>query len=167
MSKVDTLDVICMWFIMGIIGLPSVEIYFHLGIINLLELLGINAKYASILPKQGCYNYLAASLQWNKPRPPKERKYKHSKIEFLYLIRPMLTIMHKNFPKALVLGVVLTVDESLWSFKGQTYLKIFMKNGTKKNGFIEYALCALNGNFYQILVCHLPGKEKSEEAGVG
>ena len=71
--------------------------------------------------------------------------------------------MQKNFISAWILPKTLTGDESLWSFKGRTHLKRFMKDKPKKYGFLLYALCTLEGYFYAILVHHLLGKEKRKK----
>ena len=105
-------------------------------------------------------------MQWNKPVIPSARLDKDGKADFLYLIRPLLDVMQKNFPLAWIPSVDLTVDESLWSFKGRTYLKRFMKDKPKKYGFLEYALCTLGGYFYAVLVHHLPGKAKRLKRGL-
>ena len=51
-------------------------------------------------------------------------------------------------------------NESSWSFKGRTHFKRFMKDEPKKCGFLLCALCTLEGYFCDIIVHHLPGKEK-------
>ena len=68
--------------------------------------------------------------------------------------------MQRNFPRAWIPSRDLTVDESLWSFKGRTFLKRFMKDKPKKFGFLEYTFCTLGGYFLNVVVHHLPGKEK-------
>ena len=71
--------------------------------------------------------------------------------------------MTTNFPQAWEPPRDLTVDESLWTFKGRTFLKRFMPDKPKKYGFLEYALCTRNGYFLAILVHHLPGKKKRQQ----
>ena len=68
--------------------------------------------------------------------------------------------MQESFPQAWIPSVDLTIDKSLWSFKGRTFLKRFMKDKPKKYGFLEYALCTLSGYFYCVLVYHVPCKAK-------
>ena len=91
---------------------------------------------------------------------PELRIDEDGKLDFLYLIRPLLQQMQRTFPLAWIPSVDLTADEILWSFKGGTYLKGFMKDKPKKYGFLEYALCTLGGYFFVILVHHLPDKVK-------
>ena len=74
--------------------------------------------------------------------------------------------MQDRFPLAWEPPVVLTVDESLWTFKGRTYMKRFMPDKPKKYGFLKYGLCIISSYFYQILVHHLPGKEKRKKWGL-
>ena len=74
--------------------------------------------------------------------------------------------MQRTFPLAWIPSVDLTADKSLWSFKGCTYLKTFMKDKPKKYGFLEYALCTLGGYLFVILVHHLPGKAKRAKHGL-
>ena len=52
------------------------------------------------------------------PVPHKERVHPDGKQDFLYLIRPLYELMKTNFPLGWVPAKNLTVDESLWSFKG-------------------------------------------------
>ena len=148
---------------MGLVSLPSVDLYFQLGIKNLLGYVGIDRKHAVNLPGIGWYNHLAASIQWNKPVEKNLRIHRDGRMDFLYLIRPLLELMMDKFPRAWIPGTMLTVDESLWSLKGRTFLKRFMKDKPKKYGFLEYALCTLNGYFLHVLVHHLPGKKKRQK----
>ena len=74
--------------------------------------------------------------------------------------------MQKNFPLAWIAPHTITIDESLWAFKGRTYLKRFMKDKPKKYGLLEYALCTLSGYFLHVLVHHVPGKEKRKKRGL-
>jgi hypothetical protein len=71
--------------------------------------------------------------------------------------------MKDTFARAWILPRDLTCDESLWSFKGRTFLKRFMKDKPKKYGFLEYALCCLNGYFAIVTVHHVPGKDKRKK----
>ena len=162
----EILGIFVTWFIMGLIKLPSVNSYFKLGLGNLLKLLNIEKRDETNLLSQFRYNQIAGSLQWNKPVIPSARLDKDGKADFLYLIRPLLNIMQKKFPLAWIPSVDLTVDKSLWSFKGRTYLKRFMKDKPKKYSFLEYALCTLGGYFYAVLVHHLPGKAKRLKRGL-
>ena len=159
----DILGMICCWFIFGLVTLPSVDMYFTLGLNNILKLLKIEERDEVNLPGIFLYNQLAASVQWNDPVPPQERLHKNGQQDFLYLIRPLLELMQKNFPQAWTPSVDLTADESLWSFKGRTFLKRFMKDKPKKYGFLEYALCTLGGYFYLVIVHHVPGKLKRQK----
>ena len=112
------------------------------------------------------YNLISSKLQWSMPVPHKERVHPDGKQDFLYLIRPLYELMKTNFPLGWVPAKNLTVDESLWSFKGRTYLKRFMKDKPKKFGFLEYAICTLGGYFLNIIVHHVPGKAKRKARGL-
>ena len=46
----DMLGFICLWFIFGLVTLPSVDMYFTLGIGNVLKLLKINKSGVANLP---------------------------------------------------------------------------------------------------------------------
>ena len=126
---------IVMWFIMGLVSLPSIDLYFKMGISSIFQLLKLEIRDVQWLPKQFLFNQIHASCQWNLPVPPNERTHSDGRQDFLYLIRPLLTIMQKNFRLAWIPSVDLTVDESLWSFKGRTYLKRFMKDKPKNMDF--------------------------------
>ena len=156
----DILGLIAMWFIFGLVALPSSDMYFNVGIGNILTLLKIEVRDEQHLPKRLLYNQLASAIQWNEPVPIGDRIHPDGRADALYLIRPLLDLMQENFPKAWVPSVNLTVDESLWAFKGRTFLKRFMKDKPKKYGFLQYALCTLGGYFYCVLVHHVPGKQK-------
>ena len=159
----DVMAVFCMWFIMGLVQLPSVDIYFKLGIHNILKLIGIESRHEDDLLKGYKYNRVAANLQYNEPVMKHERVDEDGKEDYLYLIRPLLKMMQTNFRRAWIPAVDLTADESLWAFKGRTFLKRFMKDKPKKYGFLEYALCTLGGYFLHIIVHHLPGKAKRKK----
>ena len=137
--------------------------YFQLGIPNVLKLLKIEVRDSANLPSILLYNQMAGAIQWNNPVPKCERLDEYGREDFLYLIRPLLSLIQRNFPKAWIPSVDLTVDESLWSFKGRTFLKRFMKDKPKKYGFLEYALCTLGGYFYVVIVHHAPGKAKRQK----
>ena len=115
------------------------------------------------LPKNLKYNQVAACMQYNAPIEKCDRNDLDGKKDFLYLIRPILEIMQRNFPKAWIPARDWTIDESLWSFKGRIFLKRFMKDKPKKFGFLEYAFCTLGGYFLHVVVHHLPGKEKRRQ----
>ena len=156
----DISGLIAKWFIFGLVSLPSSDMYFNVGIANILTLLKIVVRDEQHLLRRLMYNQLASGIQWNAPVPIEERVHPDGKADALYLIRPLLMLMQENFPKAWVPSVNLTVDESLWAFKGRTLLKRSMKDKPKKYGFLQYALCTLGGYFYCVLVHHVPGKQK-------
>jgi hypothetical protein len=106
---------------------------------------------------------VAGALQWNAPVPKEQRLHKDGRLDFMYLIRPLYEVMKDTFPRAWILPRDLTCDGSLWSFKGRIVLKRFVKDKPKKYGFLEYALCCLNGYFAIITVHHLPGKDKRKK----
>ena len=84
---------IALWFIFGLVSLPSTDMYFNVGIANILTLLGIEIRDEKNLPKRLMYNQLALSVQWNNPVPIHERNHTDGKADPLYLIRPMLDYM--------------------------------------------------------------------------
>ena len=112
------------------------------------------------LPRQLMYNQLASAIQWNEPVPIQDRVHRDGRADPLYLICPLLDYMQEHFPQAWIPSVNLTVNESLWAFKGKTFLKRFMKDKPKKYGFLQYTLCTLGGYFYYVLVHHVPGNQK-------
>ena len=124
---------------------------------NLIEL---DDKYADYLPGMHKFNKSQANIQFNQLASMNERKDEEGKQDFLCLIRPSYENMENNFTSAWVPPKNLTGDESLWSFKGRTHLKRFMKDKPKKHRFLLHALCTLEGYFYSIIMNHLPGKEK-------
>jgi len=52
-----------MWFIMGIVLLPSCAGYFGLGIHNVLRLLKIEDKVADNILKENRYNIISSGVQ--------------------------------------------------------------------------------------------------------
>ena len=72
-------------------------LFYSMGLDKLLALLQIETRNAQYLPKLGWFNLLQASLQWNEPVELHERKDADGKQDFLYLIRPLLDLMQKNF----------------------------------------------------------------------
>ena len=88
------------------------------------------------------------------PFPPRPMLDIDGKVEFLYLIRTILKLMQENFPKTWIPSVTLICDEHIWSFKGRTFLKRFMKDEPKKYRFLEHALCFFNGYYTIIYVSH-------------
>lgn len=159
----DILGFICLWFIFGLVTLPSVDMYFTLGIGNILKLLKIDKSKEANLPRIFWYHNLVASIQWNDPVGREDQVHADGREDFLYLIRPLLQLMITNSPEAWTPSIDLTIDKSLWSFKGRTFLKRFMKDKPKKYGFLEYALCTLGGYFYAVIVHHVLGKEKRKK----
>ena len=125
-----------------------------------MTLLKIEMQDEQHPPRRLLYNQHASSVLWDEPLPLEERVHQDGRADPLYLIRPLLLLMQENFPRAWVSSVNLTVDESLWSFKGRKNLKQFMKDKLKKYDFLEYALCTLSGYFYCVLVHHVPGMQK-------
>ena len=59
-NRDDILGVICMWFIMGMVSLPSVNSYYKLGIGKILGLLKLERRDMHNLPKNLKYNQVAA-----------------------------------------------------------------------------------------------------------
>jgi hypothetical protein len=103
-------------------------------------LFGVLPSSAANLPSYTDYVVVAGALQWNAHVPKEERLHEDGRLDFLYLIRPLYEVMKDTFPRAWILPRDLTCDESLWSFKGRTFLKRFMKDKPKKYGFLEYAV---------------------------
>ena len=85
MGRDDILGVMVMWFIMGLVSLPSTDMYFKLGLPNILGLLSIETRDSENLPGNGWYNTLASNLQWNAPLDPSERINEHRKKIFFTL----------------------------------------------------------------------------------
>ena len=139
---------------------------YTLGIRNVLTLLHIDDDHALELPKEGRYLWLASKIQYNTPCNKEDRRNADGKMDALYLIRPLLELMQEMFPKAWIPPLTLTVDESLWAFKGMTFLKRYMPDKPHKYGFLEYALCTLNGYFLCIIVHHVPGAKKRKQRGL-
>ena len=138
----NILGLIAMWFVFGLVSLPSSDMYFNVGIGNILTLLKIEVRDEQHLSKRLIYNQLASPVQWNEPLPLEERVHQDGRADPLYLIRPLLLSIQENFPRAWVPSVNLTVDESLWSFKGRTFLKRFMKDKPKKYGL--FGICIVH-----------------------
>ena len=159
----DILSLLALWFIMGLVKLPNAEMHFKVGIVNVMNLIGLDDKHDDYLPGMHKFNKLQANIQFNQLASMNERKDEEGKQDFLYLIRPLYENMQNNFISAWVPPKNLTGDESLWSFKGRTHLKRFMKDKPKKYGFLLHALCTLEGYFYSITMHHLPGKEKRKK----
>ena len=109
--KEDILGLVCCWFIFGLVTLPSAELYFQLGMANVLKLLKIEIRDSLNLPSILMYNQMAGGIQWNNPVPKCDRLDHYGKEAFLYLIRPLLSIIQTNFPKAWIPSIPLTVDE--------------------------------------------------------
>ena len=63
----DILGVIAMWFISGLVSLPSIDLYYRLDIRKIASLLQIEKKCVDVLPKQYMYNLISSKLQWNMP----------------------------------------------------------------------------------------------------
>ena len=162
----DILSVIALWFISGLISLPSIDLCYRLDMQKIGSLLQIEKRFIDVLHKQHMCNLITSKLQWNMPADHKDRIHPDGKQDFLHLIRPLYELMKTNFPLGWVPAKTLTIDESLWSFKGRTYLKRFMKDKPKKFGFLEYAICALSGYFLNAIVHHAPGKAKRKARGL-
>jgi len=75
----DILGVIALWFISGLVSLPSIDLYYRLDINKIGSLLQIESKYIDILPKQHMYNLVASKLQWNMPAAHRDRVHPDSK----------------------------------------------------------------------------------------
>ena len=93
----DILGLVALWFIFGLVSLPSTDMYYNVGISNILRLLNIEARDSFNLPKRLMYSQLASSVQWNEPLPPGSRIDSDGRADPLFLIRPLLTIMQENF----------------------------------------------------------------------
>ena len=165
-TRADILGVFAIWFIYGLVTLPSIGELYARGLAKVLDIIGIEQRHISQLPKEFVYNTLASKLQYNLPAQKEDQKDKHYKIDLLYLICLLLKLMEENFPLAWVPPINLTVDESLWAFKGITFLERFMPEKPQKYGFLEYALCTMNGYFLCILVHHIPGQAKRDSRGL-
>ena len=59
----DILGLIAMWFIFGLVALPSSDMYFNVGIANILTLLKIEVRDEQHLPRRLMYNQLASAIQ--------------------------------------------------------------------------------------------------------
>ena len=78
------------------------------------------------------YNQLASPVQQNDHVPIRDRDHTYERAGQLYLIFPLLDQMQESFPQAWIPSVDLTIDESLWSFKGRIFPKRSMKDKPKK-----------------------------------
>jgi len=58
----EILGMIALWFIFGLVSLPSTDMYYNVGIPNILLLLNIEVRDAQNLPKILMYNQLASSV---------------------------------------------------------------------------------------------------------
>ena len=81
-NRDDILGVICMWFIMGMISLPSVNSYYKLGIGKILGLLKLERRDMLNLPNNLKYNQVACCLQYNAPIPKCDRNDVDGKRDF-------------------------------------------------------------------------------------
>lgn len=159
-DRADVLGVLVIWFLSGIVTLPSVDIMFKLGMGQMFKLIQMSSRDSNCLPKEFWYNQLMSKLQFNKPCLLAERLNVNGRINSLYLIRLLLELMEDRFRLGWIPSKDLTCDESLWDFKDRMFLKCFMKDKPKKYSFLEYALCTLNGYFLHVLVNHVPSKAK-------
>ena len=85
-NRSDILGIFIIWFISGLVLLPSVELYFQLLLGNILKLVSIEEHCVQYLPKISKYNTLAASLQYNEPTEKAYRRDEDNKQDFLFLI---------------------------------------------------------------------------------
>ena len=106
----DILGLIAMWFIFGLVGLPSSDMYFNLGIGNILTLLKIEVRDEQHLPRRLMYNQLASAIQWNEPVPIQDRVHHDGRADPLFLIRPLLNFMQEHYRQAWVPSINLTID---------------------------------------------------------
>ena len=160
--RYNILGVFCIWFNYGLVQLPSIDLLFTLVIDKVLLLLGIDKEHEEDLPTERKYNYMASKLQYNTTVAKEDYMHKNGRKDALYLICLLLELMQKIFCQGLIPPISITVDESLCVFKGMTFLKRYMPDKPKKFGFLEYALCTINGYFLCVFVHHVPGKKKEE-----
>ena len=73
--------------------------------------------------------------------------------------------MQEKFKQGWIPPVNITVDESFWAFKGMKFLKRYMSDKPQEFGFLEYALCTMNGYFLCVVVHHVPGEQKRKQRG--
>lgn len=79
------IGLIALWFIVGLVSLPSSDVYYNVGIPNiLLLLLNIEVKGAYSLRKKLMYNQLASSVYWNDPLPIEDILHKYGRADPMF-----------------------------------------------------------------------------------
>ena len=131
-NRADILGVYAIWFIYGLVTLPSIGALYARGLAKALDIIGIEQRHINQLPKEFVYFTLSLKLQYNLPAWREDWKNKDDKIDLLYLICPLLELMQTKFPLAWEPLINATVDESLWAYKGMTFLKRFMPDKPQK-----------------------------------
>ena len=81
---------------MSLVKLPNMEMYFKVGIRNVMNLIGLDNKLAVHLPGMYTFNKLQANIQFNQLALIDERKDEKGKEDFLYLIHPLCENMQNN-----------------------------------------------------------------------
>merc|ERR1711971_56122 len=99
-NRADILGDFAIWFIYGLVTLPSIGALYARGLAKELDIIGIEQRHIYQLPKEFVYNILALKLQYNLPARKEDWKGKDDKIDLLYLIRPLLKLMQRKFPLA-------------------------------------------------------------------
>ena len=112
-NHADILGAFTIWFIYGLLTVPSIGALYARGLAKALDIIGIEQWHISQLPKEFVYNTLALKLQYNLPSQKEDQKEKHYKIDLIYLIHPLLKLMQEKFPLAWEPPINLTVDKSL------------------------------------------------------
>ena len=123
-SVADVLSVFAMWMVMGMVKLPKSRACFDEGRLpKILEIIGLPADLSELLPARNCFDIIQASLQWSDPKPVEERVDRNGRHQPTCLIDPLCRHMQQAFANAWIPGRELTADESLWAFKGRTFMK--------------------------------------------
>ena len=92
-NRGDILGVFTFWFIYGLVTLPSIGALYACGLAKALDLIGIEQRHVSNIPKEFVYNTLVLNLQYNLPAQKEDQKDKQDNIDLLYLICPLLKLM--------------------------------------------------------------------------
>lgn len=74
---------LCLWFIFGLVSLPSVDMYFKIGLADILTLIKIEVRDERHLPCHLLYNQLASGVQWDDLLPLDSRIHQYGKQDFL------------------------------------------------------------------------------------
>ena len=91
-TRADILGVFAIWFIYGLVTLPSIGELYARGLAKVLDIIGIEQRHISQLPKEFVYNTLASKLQYNLPSQKEYWKVEQDKMDLLYLIEENLLI---------------------------------------------------------------------------